>query len=46
MDEKELKTIPCVVHEVIKAKYEKLIKRLSLALVFSLILNFILIVLR
>lgn len=46
MDEKELKTIPYIVYEVLKAKYEKLIKRLTLALIISLLMNLILFTLR
>ena len=46
MNEKELKTIPYVVYKVLEAKYKMLIKKLTLALVFSLILNLILIVAR
>lgn len=46
MDEKELKTIPFVVYKVLEAKYEKLIKKLTLALILSVITNLILIALR
>lgn len=33
MDDKELETIPYVVYKVLEAKYEKLIKKLTLALI-------------
>lgn len=45
MDDKELETIPYVVYKVLEAKYEKLIKRLSLALVCTHIFYLFLLVL-
>lgn len=35
MNDKELSTIPYVVYKVLEAKYERLIKRLVLALVLT-----------
>lgn len=46
MNEKELKTIPYVTYKLLKAKYEMLIKKLTLALVLSIFVNLILIAIR
>lgn len=45
MDDKELETIPYVVYKVLEAKYEKLIKRLTFALVSTHIVYLLLLAL-